>query len=183
MRKLIYGINLSMDGCCDHTKFGGGDDIHDYFEKLLQDADLLIYGRKTYELMVPFWPEVAKTQSMNEAANAFAKIFDAKEKIVFSRTLKAVEDKRTTLMHGNLEGEVIKLKQQPGGPISIGGVDLPAQLIALGLVDEFHIVIHPVIVGEGRRLFTEMNLHENLSLQLLQSKTFKSGCIALHYSK
>jgi len=183
MRKLIYGINVSLDGCCDHTKFSGGDDIHEYFGALLQEADLVIYGRKTYELMVPFWPEVAKTQSMDEVANNFAKVFDNLERIVVSRTLKHVEDLRTTIIQGNLKDEILKLKQQPGKAISTGGVELPAELIALGLVDEFHFVVHPVIVGEGRRLFIDMKLPERLGLKLLKSKTLESGCVALHYIK
>jgi dihydrofolate reductase len=183
MRKLIYGINLSLDGCCDHTRFGGAEDVHDYFRELLQEADLLIYGRKTYELMVPFWPEVAKTGSLNETGNAFAKVFDSIDRIVVSRTLKSVEDKRSTILQGDLKQEILKLKQQPGKAISTGGVDLPGQLIALGLVDEFHIVVHPVIVGAGRRLFTELNLPENAGLKLMTSQTLASGCVALHYSK
>lgn len=184
MRKLIYGINLSLDGCCDHTRFGaGGDDIHNYFGELFRDVDLIVYGRKTYELMVPFWPEVAKTESLNDAANTFAKAFDSVEKIVVSRTLKTVEDRHTTIMQGNLKDEILTLKQQPGKAISTGGVELPSQLIALGLVDEFHIVVHPQIVGEGRRLFANMKLEETLGLKLVESKTLLSGCVALHYSK
>jgi dihydrofolate reductase len=183
MRKLIYGINLTLDGCCDHTKFSGGDDIQDYFRELLEDVDLLIYGRKTYELMVPFWPEVAQTQSLNEAANAFAKTFSAIERILVSRTLNSVDDKHTTILRGDLKDEILKLKQQPGKAISTGGVDLPAQLIALGLVDEFHMVVHPLIVGEGRRLFADLILPEKTGLKLLSSKTLKTGCIALRYSK
>ena len=102
MRKLIYGINISLDGCCDHTKFsGGGDDIHDYFRKLLEGVDLIIYGRKTYELMVPFWPEVAATQSMDETANAFAKVFANLKRIVVSKTINNVDDE-TTIIRDNL---------------------------------------------------------------------------------
>ena len=71
MRKLIYGINISLDGCCDHTRFSGGDDVHDYFRLLMQDTDTVIYGRKTYDLMVPFWPEVARTQHLDNVTNAF----------------------------------------------------------------------------------------------------------------
>ena len=183
MRKLIYGINISLDGCCDHTKFSGGDDIQDYFRKLLEDVDLVIYGRKTYELMVPFWPEVAQTQSLNETANAFAKVFANLKRIVVSRTLDSVDDEQTTIVRDNLEEEVLKLKQQSGKAISTGGVELPARLIELGLVDEFHMVVHPLIVGQGRRLFTEMYLPENLDLQLAASQTLSSGCLALRYER
>ncbi|TKC06929.1 dihydrofolate reductase family protein [Pedobacter frigoris] len=182
MRKLIYGINISLDGCCDHTKFSGGDDIHDYFLALMKNTDTVIYGRKTYELMVPFWPEVARTQSMDSATNAFATVFASLKRVVVSRTLTDTDDPQETIIRDNLKEGILRLKQQPGKDISTGGVELPAELIKLGLVDEFHIVVHPVIVGEGRRLFTEMFLPENVGLKLTSSETLSSGCIALRYS-
>jgi len=182
MRKLVYGINISLDGCCDHTKFSGSNDIQDYFRELLEEADLIIYGRKTYELMVPFWPEVARTQSMNKTANEFARVFSNLNRIMVSRSIDTVNDEQTTIIHNNLKEEILKLKQQPGKTISTGGVELPAQLIELGLVDEFHMVIHPLIVGQGRRLFTEMSLPENLGLKLTTSQTLSSGCLALQYT-
>lgn len=183
MRKLIYGINISLDGCCDHTKFGGGNDIHDYFRELLEGVDLVIYGRKTYELMVPFWPEVAATQSMDETANAFAKVFANLKRVLVSQTIDSVADEQTTIIRENLKEEILQLKQQPGKAISTGGIELPARLIEWGLVDEFHIVVHPVLVGQGRRLFSEMHLPENLGLQLTASQTLSSGCIALRYER
>ena len=183
MRKLIFGINISLDGCCDHTKFSGGDDVHNYFSELLKQADTVIYGRKTYELMVPFWPEVAKSQNMDALANAFATTFDALKKVVVSHTISETADPKTIIIGENLKEEVIKLKQQPGKAISTGGIDLPGKLIALGLVDEFHIVVHPVIVGEGRRLFSEAMFPENMGLTLTGSKILSSGCVALQYEK
>lgn len=182
MRKVIYGINLSADGCCDHTKFGGGEDIHEFFSDLMHDVDLIIYGRKTYQLMVPYWPEVAKNQSGTKTTNRFAQTFDAIDKIVFSRTLEKV-DGNTKIIRSGLAEEVLKLKQGPGKKISIGGVSLPAQLIALGLVDEIFFVVHPVLVGQGRRLFDETGLPENLHLTLADSRALGSGAIALHYLK
>lgn len=181
MRKLIYGINISLDGCCDHTKFGGENDVHNYFRELLENTDLVIYGRKTYELMVPFWPEVAEAQSMDETSNAFAKVFAGLKRVVVSKTIDPAADPQTTVIRDNLKEEILKLKQQPGKAISTGGVELPAKLIELGLIDEFHMVVHPVIVGQGRRLFSEMNLPENLGLKLVASETLSSGCIALRY--
>lgn len=183
MRKLIYGINISLDGCCDHTRFSGGNDVHNYFRELLENADLVIYGRKTYELMVPFWPEVAETQSMDETSNAFAKVFAGLKRVVVSKTTAQAADAQTTVISDNLTEEILKLKQQPGKAISTGGVELPAKLIELGLIDEFHMVVHPVIVGQGRRLFSEMNLPENLGLKLVSSETLNSGCIALRYER
>ena len=181
MRKLIYGINVSLDGCCDHTRFSGADDIHDYFRKLLEGVDTVVYGRKNYELMVPFWPEIALTQSMDETANAFARVFDNLKCIVASKTIDSIYNERTTIIRDNLREEIIKLKQQPGKAISTGGVELPARLIEWGLIDEFHMVVHPLIVGQGRRLFTEMSLPENLGLKLIASETLSSGCVALQY--
>lgn len=183
MRKLIYGINLTLDGCCDHTKAMGYEDVHQYFTEFMRGGDLLVYGRITYELMVPFWPDVAKSQSMDEVSNEFARVFDSIDKLVFSQTLDKVEDEKTRIARTNLQEEIIKLKQQEGRDILLGGVDLPSQLIELGLVDEFHFIIQPIIVGEGRRLLNGTNLVEKLDLKLVESKVFKSGCVALHYIK
>jgi dihydrofolate reductase len=185
MRKLIFGINLTLDGCCDHTKGSGNDDVHEYFTQLMRDADTLLYGRKTYELMVPFWPDIAKknnapTKAVNDFAQAFASINNI---VVCSRILDAVAEKNTSIIRGNLEAEVLKLKQQPGGNISTGGVDIPSQLIALGLVDEFHIVVQPIVAGAGRRFLDSTNLGESLQLKLVASKIFDSGYVALKYVK
>lgn len=181
MRKLIYGINISLDGCCDHTRFGGGNDVHNYFRELLENTDLVIYGRKTYELMVPFWPDVAEAHSMDETSNAFAKVFAGLKRVVVSKTIALEADTQSTVIRDNLKEEILKLKQQPGKAISTGGVAFPAKLIELGLIDEFHMVVHPVIVGQGRRLFSEMNLPENVGLKLVASQTLSSGCVALRY--
>lgn len=170
MRKVIYGINLSLDGCCDHTKFGGGNDILEYFTQLMHGVDLILYGRKTYKLMVPYWPDVAKDPNASKPGSEFAKTFDAIDKIVFSRTLTRVDEKNTRIVRANLEDEIVRLKQQQGGNISIAGVNLPLQVIELGLVDEFHFVIHPVIVGEGRGLLEATGLKEKLGLKLIESK-------------
>lgn len=183
MRKVIYGINLSLDGCCDHTKFAGGEDILEYFTQLMHGVDLIVYGRKTYELMVPYWPDVAKDQNTTKADSEFAQTFDAIKKVVFSRSLTSVDDKNTRIARADLKDEILKLKQEPGGNISIGGVNLPLQLIELGLVDEFHYVIHPVIVGEGRGLLEATGLKEKLGLKLIESKVLESGCVALRYLK
>src|ERR1700752_50421 len=183
MRKLIFGINITLDGCCDHTKQFADDETHEYFTDLLREADLLVYGRKTYQLMVPFWPEVAKSQSMTKASNEFAKAFDSINKIVFSRTLDSAEDKNTRIVRTNLHDEILKLKQAEGKDILVGGVRIPSQLIELGLVDEYRFVVGPIVAGEGRRLLEGVSLQERLQLKLVESKIFKSGCVALRYLK
>src|ERR1700752_4070414 len=183
MRNIIFAINITLDGCCDHTKQFADDETHEYFTDLLREADLLVYGRKTYQLMVPFWPEVAKSQSMTKASNEFAKAFDSIHKIVFSRTLESAEDKNTRVVRTNLRDEILKLKQEQGKNILVGGVDVPSQLLELGLIDEYRFVVMPTIVGEGRRLMEGVSLPEKLHLKLIESKPFKSGCVALRYLK
>lgn len=186
MRKLIFGINITLDGCCDHTKGIGNDEVHEYFAQLMRDADLLVYGRKTYQLMVPFWPDVAKNHSgPTKAMNEFAQAFDSvKNIIVFSRSLDKAEGNNTRIVRSNLQDEILKLKQEPGKDILTGGVDLPTQLIKLGLVDEFRFVVQSIIVGEGRRLFEDISLPEKLQLKLVESKIFpESGFVALRYLK
>jgi hypothetical protein len=104
MRNVIYAINITLDGCCDHTKQIADEETHEYFTHLMRDVDLLVFGRKTYQLMVPFWPEVARSQSMSEAENEFARTFDSITKIVFSRSLASAE--------------VGRIRSLPGGPMA-----------------------------------------------------------------
>ena len=183
MRNVIFAINLTLDGCCDHTKFNPADDLLEHYTDLLRDCDLLVYGRKTYQLMVPYWPDVAKSQSETKADIEFAQAFDSLNKIVFSRSLASAEDKNTRIVRTNLRDEILKLKQEPGKNILVGGVDIPSQLMELGLIDEYRIVVAPILVGEGRRLFEGVNLPEKRRLKLAESKTFKSGSVALRYLK
>jgi dihydrofolate reductase len=186
MRNVIYAINLTLDGCCDHTKFKPPDDdevLEHYTHLLRDDAGLLVYGRKTYQLMVPYWPDIAKSQSETKADIEFAQAFDSLSKIVFSRSLGSAEDKNTRIVRSNLRDEILKLKQEPGKNILVGGVDVPSQLTELGLIDEYRFVIMPIIAGEGRRLMEGVRLPENLQLKLVESKPFRSGCVALRYLK
>ena len=183
MRKLIYAINITLDGCCDHTKSNPDEELMEYYIKLVREADLLVYGRKTYQLMVPYWPDVAKSQDDREADIEFARAFDACNIVVFSRSLERVEDGKTRIVRSDLREEILKLKEQPGKNILVGGVDLPAQLMQLGLIDEYRIVIAPIFAGKGRRLFEDVTLSENRYLQLVESKLSKSGSVALRYLK
>jgi dihydrofolate reductase len=183
MRKLIFAINTTLDGCVDHTKQFVDEEQLEYFTHLTREGDLQLFGRKTYQLMVPYWPEVLKDQSATKADTEFARAFDSLNKIVFSRSLDGVEDRNTRIVRTNLRDEILKLKQEQGKNILVGGVDIPSQLIELGLVDEYRFVVGPIVAGAGRRLFEGVNLPEKLQLKLVDSKFFKSGCVALHYSK
>src|ERR1700704_2113525 len=183
MRNLIYAINLTVDGCCDHTKLNppADDEVLEHYTHLLRDFDLLVFGRKTYQLMVPYWPDVLKSTSETKADTEFARAFVSIDKIVFSRSLESVEDKNTRIVRGNLHDEILKLKQEQGKNILVGGVDIPSQLIELGLVDEYRFVVGPIIAGEGRRLLEGVSLPEKLQLKLVETKIFKSGAVALRY--
>jgi dihydrofolate reductase len=183
MRKVIYVINITLDGCCDHTKMVGHDEVGEYCTHLMRDVDVQVFGRKTYQLMVPYWPDVAKDPSATKEDKEFADAFDAINKIVFSKSLGGVEGNNTRIVRTNLRDEILKLKQGQGKNILVGGVDIPSQLIELGLVDEFYFIVQPIIAGEGRRLFDGVSLPEKLQLKLVDSKIFKSGCVGLHYLK
>ena len=183
MRNLIFAINTTLDGCVDHTKGFADDETHEYFTNLMRDADLQVFGRKTYQLMVPFWPEVAKSQSMTRASNEFARTFDSIDKIVFSQSLGPAEVGNTRIVRANLHDEILKLKQERGKNILVGGVSVPSQLMQLGLVDEYRFVVGPIVAGEGRRLLEGVSLPERLQLKLVESRIFKSGCVALRYLK
>ena len=183
MRNVIYAINLTLDGCCDHTKFNPDEELLGHYTQLIRDVDLFIYGRKTYQLMVPYWPDIAKSQSETKEDIEFAQAFDSKKLVVFSRSLDSVEGKKTRIVRTDLRDEILKLKQEPGKDILVGGVDVPSQLMKLGLIDEYRFVVMPIIAGEGRRLFDGVNLQKKLQLKLVESKTFKSGCVALRYLK
>jgi dihydrofolate reductase len=182
MRNVIYAINITLDGCCDHTKMIPDEELLEYSTHLLRGVDLLVYGRKTHQLMVPYWPDVAKNPSETKADIEFAQTFVSKNKIVFSQSLESPEDENTKIVRTNLQDEIVKLKHEQGKDILVGGVSIPSQLIELGLVDEYHFVVQPIVAGEGRRLLEGISL-EKLQLKLVESKIFKSGCVALRYLK
>ena len=158
------------------------EETHEYFTHLMRDVDLLVFGRKTYQLMVPFWPDVAKKHSQTKAMNDFADAFDSINRVVFSRSLESAEGK-TRIVRTNLRDEIAKLKQEQGKNILIGGVSVPSQLMELGMVDEYRFVVQPIVAGEGARLLEGVSLQKKLQLKLVESKIFKSGCVALRYLK
>ena len=185
MRKLIFTINTTLDGSVDHTKFNPDEETMEYFTHLTREAGTFLYGRKTYQLMYPYWPDVAKNHSGQTKVDIeFAQAFVAVGNIVvFSRSLDKAEEKNTRIVRNNLRDEILKLKQEEGKDIHTGGVNLASQLAALGLIDEYRFVVHPIVVGEGTRLFEGISLEEKLQLKLVESTVFKSGGVALRYLK
>jgi dihydrofolate reductase len=183
MRKVIFAINITADGYCSHTDGIVDEQLHEYFTRLLRNAGILLYGRITYQLMVPYWPTIAKSQTETKATNEFARVFDSLDMIVFSTTLKQVEGNNRRIVRGNVAEEVLALKQQSGKDIFVGSLSIASQLSARGLIDEYYFVVHPVIAGKGPRLFETVKLHERLLLDFVGSETFQSGVVALHYRK
>jgi dihydrofolate reductase len=168
-----------------HSQFAPDDELMDHYTRQMREVETLVYGRKIYQLMVPFWPELAKagsapTQGMKAFAEAFAAV---KEFIVFSRTLEKADRPNTRVVHSDPSDEIRRLKQGSGGDLHISGVDVPSQLMKHGLVDEFRLVVAPVITGVGPRLMEGFDLPEGQKLGLVESKTFKSGCVYLRYEK
>ena len=179
MRNVIYAIHITIDGCCEHTKIIPAEDVFSYIMDLTRQAGLQVFGRKTYELMVPYWPDVAKDPSATKSDREFAQAFVSLNKLVFSRSLDPGENGNTRIVRTNLREEILRLKQETGKDILVGGVDIPSQLVELGLVDEFRFIVSPIIAGEGKRLLE--GLPEKLHLKLVESIAFKSGSVALRY--
>jgi len=175
-------MNISIDGCYEHTHFNPNEELMDYFTQLMHDTGLIVYGRKTYELMVPFWPEVARNRTDRPCDIAFADAMTPIPKIVLSRTLKSAAE-NTRIVSEDPEGLIRELKQQPGNKIAFSSTSLLPHLLGLGLIDELYLIVHPILVGENKRLFENFLVPEKLNFQLEYTRLFKSGAIALHYQK
>ena len=185
MRKVVFAINITTDGYCSHTDVIGGFGVLEYYTTLLRNMNLMLFGRNTYQIMVPYWPDIAKSQSETEAENKFARVFDSLDKVVFSTTLQHIGEKNTRIVRANLAEGVLTLKQLSGKDIYVGGgnLSIASQLSTHGLIDEYHFVVQPLVVGKGPRLFETVELQDRLQLDFIGSETFPSGVIALHYRK
>ena len=178
MRKLIAAINMTIDGFCDHTAIIPDDEIHQHYADLLSTADTILYGRITFQLM-EYWQTVVKNPTGVKAMNEFALIMDNIPKIVFSHTLKNVEWKSARLANRAIEEEVLELKQQTGKDILVGSRSLIIQLMKLDLIDEYQLMVHPVVAGSGLPLFE--NINDRTILKLINTKTFSGGAVTLYY--
>ena len=178
MRKLIAAINMTLDGFCDHTAGLPDEEIHQHYTKLLRQADLILYGRTTYQLM-EFWRTLLENPSEEKSMNDFAVAIDKIPKIVFSHTLEDVEWDSAKLSNKSLEEKVLELKRQPGGDILVGSRSLIIQLMKLNLIDEYQLCVHPVVAGSGLPLFE--NINDRTILKLIKTKTFSGGAVTLFY--
>lgn len=179
MRKLIASINMTLDGFCDHTAVIADDELHQHYNELLCNAGALLFGRITYQLMESYWPSVAKHPTGNKPVDEFAVLIDNIQKIVFSRTLRHVEWKNTKLKNDVIKEDILKLKRQEGKNIFAGSPGLIVSLTRLGLIDEYQLCVHPIISGNGLKLFK--NINDRINLKLIKTKTLGSGAITLFY--
>jgi dihydrofolate reductase len=178
MRKLIAAINMTLDGFCDHTEMIADDELHQHYNELLRNADVILYGRITYQLM-EYWPTVVKNPTGNKAMDEFAVTMDNISKIVFSHTLKNVEWESARLAKQGIKEEVLELRRQEGKDILVGSPSLIVNCMNLNLIDEYQLCVHPVIAGKGLPLFK--NINSKAILKLLKTKTLSSGSVVHYY--
>ncbi|MES2554975.1 MAG: dihydrofolate reductase family protein [Bacteroidota bacterium] len=178
MKKLIAGINMTLDGVCDHTAVSPDDEVHEHYSELLRSGDAILYGRTTYQLM-EYWRDLVEHPSGNKASDEFAIIMNTISKVVFSHTLETVDWKSARVAAKTLKEEIMELKRQPGRDIFVGSPSLIVQAMNLGLVDELQLMVHPVIAGKGMLLFKD--IHDRIELKLIRTKTFGCGAIILYY--
>ena len=184
MRKVIAAMNMTLDGFCDHTAMIADDEIHQHYNELLSNADTLIYGRITYQLMESYWPTVVENPTGNKPMDEFAVLIDGISKIVFSHTLKNADPiiigwKNARVAKRGIKEEVLELKQQPGKDILVGSPSLIVASMNLNLIDEYQLSVQPAIIGKGLPLFK--NTNDRVDLKLLKTKTFGCGAVTLYY--
>jgi dihydrofolate reductase len=178
MRPLQYAINVTLDGCCDHRGIPTDEELHRYWAEKLAQADALLFGRLTYEMMAAAWRQSPQTEARPEWMQPFARTIDAARKYVVSSTLDRA-DWNAELVRGDLGTAVQHLKQQPGKGLFVGGVTLPQALAELGLIDEYELVVHPRLAGHGPTLFA--GLSKPVDLKLVSRREFNSGAVAMRY--
>jgi dihydrofolate reductase len=183
MRPLRYSINVTLDGCCDHRVMIADEELHRHAAENLAQADALLFGRLTYEMMEAAWRPVARTTVrpdwMPDWMEPFARAIDAARKYVVSSTLDRV-DWNAEIVGGDQLGQAVQqLKRQPGKGLLARGVTLPLALAELGLIDEYEFVVHPRLAGHGPTLFA--GLSKPIDLKLVSRLEFRSGTVAMRY--
>ncbi|MBK9517980.1 MAG: dihydrofolate reductase family protein [Anaeromyxobacter sp.] len=181
MGLLTFALNVTLDGCCDHREGVADDEMHRYWTRAMDSAGAMLFGRTTYELMESAWPQVAKDPKAAPSDRAWARKLEAKPKYVVSTTRRDFPWSNTHHVRGDLARAVRALKKATPRGVMVGSPMLSAELLRLGLVDEYRLLIHPVVAGHGPYLFA--GLQASLRLELVASKRLKSGIVALHYRR
>jgi dihydrofolate reductase len=178
VRPLRYSINVTLDGCCDHSAIPPDEDLHRHAIENLNQADALLFGRVIYEMMEAAWRPPAATVGRPDWMEPFARTINAAKKYVVSRTLDRV-DWNAELVRGDLGTAVRQLKRESGTGLFTAGVKLPLALAELGLIDEYEFVVHPRLTGHGPTLFA--GLSKYVDLRLVGRLEFSSGAVAMRY--
>ncbi|HEX8698899.1 MAG TPA: dihydrofolate reductase family protein [Myxococcaceae bacterium] len=181
MGLLTFALNVTLDGCCDHREGIADDELHDHFTQLMDAAGAMLWGRVTYEMMESAWPAVARDEKAPRAMRQWAQKLDAKPKYVVSSSRRDFPWNNTVHITGDLQEAVAQLKEKTPRGVLVGSPTLGAALERLGLIDEYRIVLHPVLAGHGPTLF--QGLASPRRLELLSTKRFASGVIAMHHRR
>lgn len=184
MGKLIYSMNVSLDGYVETPDHGlewatVDDELHTWFNDQARQLDASLYGRRMYELMAGYWPTAEADPSATAAMRDFARIWNSLPKMVFSSTLTTVEW-NSRLLRGDVGEELARLRAEFDGDMDVGGATLASAFIRRGLVDEYRLLVHPVILGAGTPFFPD--LEAPIGLRLMESRTFSSGVLYMGYA-
>lgn len=182
MRPLRYSINITLDGCCDHRAIPADRDLHRHHAENLAQADALLFGRVTYQMMEEAWRPFAQTGTGPDWTESwmepFARTINEAKKYVVSSTLDRV-DWNAELVREDLGKAVQQLKRESGNGLLVGGVTLPLALAELELIDEYEFVVHPRLAGHGPTLFA--GLSRSVDLKLVDRLEVGSGAVAMRY--
>ena len=181
MGLLPFALNVTLDGCCDHRMGIADDELHDYFTGLMDAAGAMLFGRTTYELMESAWPQVVRDEKAPRAMRDWARKLEAKPKYVVSASRRDFPWANTFRVEGDLHEAVRQLKEKTPRGALVGSPTLGAALERLGLIDEYRLVVHPILAGHGPTLF--QGLERSRRLELVSTKRLKSGVMALHYRR
>lgn len=181
MGLLTFGLNVTLDGCIDHTQGIVDDELHDYWTQLIDQSGAMLFGRNTYELMEGAWPAVARDEKAPRAMREWAQKLEAKTKYVVSGSRSDFPWQNTIKVEGDLSEALSALKTKTERGVLVGAPKLAAALEELGLIDEYRIVVHPIISGRGPTLFHGLSSARHL--ELLSTQRFKSGVLALHFRR
>jgi dihydrofolate reductase len=184
MRKIILMMQVSLDGFIegpgrDISWHRVDDELHRHFNEELRTMGAFLSGRVTHELMADFWPTADQDPASTPTMVEFAGIWRDMPKVVYSKTLESA-GWNTAVVRDVVVEEVNKLKDQPGGDMALSGADLAMAFRRLGLIDEYRIYVHPVLIGRGKALFQPADAADDL--RLLETRTFGNGVVLLRYA-
>lgn len=180
MGRLILQMNVTLDGCCDHTQVIADEELHRYSMDMMDQSDGLLFGRKIYQLMESAWPAIGSSGVGPEFLVDFARKLDQKPKYVVSQTLDHLSWQNSFLLKGSVSEEVPQLMAEGKSLLVNGGPGLGSTLAQLGLVDEYHFLVQPIIAGRGPQLLG--GIRDRLNLKLTGTTPFGSGVVLLRYT-